>query len=168
MARPNYVCTICSEHFTRKFSAKRHNYSKHNGASEIVTFIEYMAGRTSGKYLHPSWYSRHTCFRTDHPNLESRTVADTRSSFRPQSFQQRSPLPYGSAYSTNPPAQQVQKLNELTVLLRRNASLQQAYIILEQAKSQLAEGDDRFLNDMLNHLRMLDMSQAWRADLGQS
>ena len=42
MGRPTYVCANCSEHFTRKYSAKRHNFNIHAGRSEIVPFIEYM------------------------------------------------------------------------------------------------------------------------------
>ena len=61
MGRPNYVCTICSEHFTRKYSAKRHNLTIHsNGGGEIVPFLEYLVRRSSGKYeaSDPSWYRR--------------------------------------------------------------------------------------------------------------
>jgi hypothetical protein len=61
MARPNYVCTTCSEHFTRKYSAKRHNITvHHNNGGEIVPLVEYLVGRNSGKYQasQPSWYRR--------------------------------------------------------------------------------------------------------------
>jgi hypothetical protein len=46
MDRPSYVCTVCSEHFPRKYSAKRHNHNIHNGAAEIVRLIDYLAGRS--------------------------------------------------------------------------------------------------------------------------
>jgi hypothetical protein len=61
MHRPNYVCTICSEHFTRKYSAKRHNITvHHNNGGEIVPLVEYLVRRSSGRYQpsHPSWYRR--------------------------------------------------------------------------------------------------------------
>ncbi len=61
MSRPNYVCTTCSEHFTRKYSAKRHNLTIHsNGGGEIVPLVEYLVGRNSGRYQasHPSRYRR--------------------------------------------------------------------------------------------------------------
>jgi hypothetical protein len=61
MGRPSYVCTICSEHFTRKYSAKRHNITvHHNKAGEIVPLVEYLVGRNSGKYeaSHLSWHRR--------------------------------------------------------------------------------------------------------------
>ena len=39
----NYVCTTCSEHFTRKYSAKRHNITVHHGnGGEIVPLVEYL------------------------------------------------------------------------------------------------------------------------------
>jgi hypothetical protein len=61
MGRPNYVCTTCSEHFTRKYSAKRHNLTIHsNGGGEIVPFLEYLVRRSTGQYhaSNPSWYRR--------------------------------------------------------------------------------------------------------------
>jgi hypothetical protein len=61
MGRLTYVCTTCSEHFTRKYSAKRHNITvHHNNGGEIVTLVEYLVRRSSGKYQasDPSWYRR--------------------------------------------------------------------------------------------------------------
>jgi hypothetical protein len=52
------VCATCSEHFTRKYSATRHNLTIHKGIGEIVTLLEYLVGRNSGRYRpsHPSLY----------------------------------------------------------------------------------------------------------------
>jgi len=61
MGRANYVCTTCSEHFTRKYSAKRHNITvHHNNGGEIVPLVEYLVRRSSGRYQasDPSWYRR--------------------------------------------------------------------------------------------------------------
>jgi len=59
MGRPNYVCTTCSQHFTRKYSAKRHNITvHHNHGGEIVTLVEYLVGRNSGRY-HANLQHRH-------------------------------------------------------------------------------------------------------------
>ena len=91
VGRPNYVCTVCSEHFTRKYSGKRHNFNIHSDRSEIVPYIEYMAGRSSGKYLasHPSWYRKQKGSQCDrsYPS-ENRVIADTTSSFRPETLLQ--------------------------------------------------------------------------------
>ncbi|MGC2570636.1 MAG: hypothetical protein WA364_03920 [Candidatus Nitrosopolaris sp.] len=74
MGRPNYVCATCSEHFTRKYSATRHNHNLHNGAAEIVRLIDYLAGRFSGQYKpdNPFWYKRNNPY----DNIGG-TVADT-------------------------------------------------------------------------------------------
>ncbi|MFY9796550.1 MAG: hypothetical protein WAJ93_12765, partial [Candidatus Nitrosopolaris sp.] len=60
MGRPSYVCATCSEHFTRKYSAKRHNQNIHNSMGEIVRLIDYLAGRSSGQYTpnNPFWFKR--------------------------------------------------------------------------------------------------------------
>jgi hypothetical protein len=60
MGRPNYVCTTCSEHFTRKYSAKTHNITVHDNSGDIVPLLEYLVGRSSGRYhaSDPSWYRR--------------------------------------------------------------------------------------------------------------
>jgi hypothetical protein len=60
MGRVTYACATCAEHFTRKYSATRHNLTIHHKRGEIVPLLEYLAGRTSGRYhaSHPSWYRR--------------------------------------------------------------------------------------------------------------
>jgi hypothetical protein len=66
MGRVTYVCTTCSEHFTRKYSAKRHNITvHHNNGGEIVTLLEYLVRRISGQYR-PSWYSGPTKEKSIH------------------------------------------------------------------------------------------------------
>ena len=60
MGRVTHVCATCPEHFTRRYSATRHNLTIHNGRGEIVPLLEYLVGRNSGRYRpsHPSWYRR--------------------------------------------------------------------------------------------------------------
>ena len=48
--RANYVCTLCSETFTRKPSGERHNLNLHSGMAPIVRFIDYIVGRIEGRY----------------------------------------------------------------------------------------------------------------------
>ena len=48
--KPLYVCATCSQDFTRKSNAKRHNQNIHLGKAEIVRFLEYLIGTQSGKY----------------------------------------------------------------------------------------------------------------------
>ena len=54
--KPLYTCGTCGLHFTRRINAKRHN--KNDNKADIVTFSEYVVGRTSGKYPpdNPSFY----------------------------------------------------------------------------------------------------------------
>ena len=47
MTRINWVCATCEEHFTRKYSASRHNNNLHFGNGLIVTFLDYIVGRVS-------------------------------------------------------------------------------------------------------------------------
>lgn len=45
------VCATCSQDFTRKSSAKRHNNNIHLGMGIIVRFSDYVVGRLQGKYV---------------------------------------------------------------------------------------------------------------------
>ncbi|MGB6528924.1 MAG: hypothetical protein WBF33_12525 [Candidatus Nitrosopolaris sp.] len=157
MSRPSYVCTVCSEHFTRKFSGKRHNFNTHGGRSEIVPYIQYMVGRSSGRYLanHPSWFRKQRQLQVNrrYP-FENRVIADTASYIRPETLLQPYPLP--AAYPNSQTATVQQELEELKILLGKFSSPQNAQTILELAKYNLRQGDERFLNETLEQLRTLD------------
>ncbi|MGA9150274.1 MAG: hypothetical protein WBZ36_06835 [Candidatus Nitrosopolaris sp.] len=105
MGRLTYVCATCSEHFTRKYSAKRHNQNIHKGAAQIVRLIDYLAGRSSGQYMpdNPFWYKRNNPYH----NIGSATVADSiGNTFEPRYIHEQAPL--GRRYSANsiyPPRQ---------------------------------------------------------------
>jgi hypothetical protein len=45
-----WVCTICSQSFTRNSSAKRHDSNLHEGNADYVRYIDYEIGRIQGKY----------------------------------------------------------------------------------------------------------------------
>ena len=159
MGRPTYVCATCSEHFTRKYSGKRLNFNIHAGRSEIVPFIEYMVGRSSGRYLasHPSWYRKQRQLQVIHSyQSESRAIADTASSFRPETLLQ----PYPDALPNSQTTMYQHKLEELRLLLGKFSSPQDAHKILEWANITLRQGDESFLNNKLEQLRMLDR-QGW-------
>jgi len=51
MGKALYVCARCSQDFTRKWSAERHNRDLHFGCAEIVRVLDYIIGRLSGKYV---------------------------------------------------------------------------------------------------------------------
>jgi hypothetical protein len=60
MANPNYVCTICSQTFTRKWRGTVHNTNIHAGLAKVVRLIDYIIGRSDGTYVSsdPSLYRR--------------------------------------------------------------------------------------------------------------
>ena len=77
MRRPTHVCATCSEHFTRRYSATRHNLTIHKGIGEIVPYLEYLVGRNSGRYRpsHPSLYRRGRGEKRNHNFRHADTVA---------------------------------------------------------------------------------------------
>jgi hypothetical protein len=162
MSRPSYVCTVCSQHFTRKFSANRHNTNVHNGRSEIVPYIEYMVGRSSGRYLasHPSWYRKQRQLQASRSYQSESIVADTANVFTFENLQW--PLPVNALpYSQTTTVRQL-KLEELRILLGKFSAPHDAHIILELAKFNLRQGDEGFLNERLEQFRMFDRHQGWK------
>src|SRR5215467_7592893 len=90
MGRLTYVCATCSEHFTRRYSATRHNLTIHKGIGEIVTYIEYLVARSSGKYRpsHPSLYRKRRGEKRNHNFGHATIAADSMGdTFRHRSFQ---------------------------------------------------------------------------------
>ena len=161
VSKANYVCTVCSQHFTRKYSGQRHNFNIHRGRSEIVPYIEYMVGRSSGRYVasHPSWFHKQkgSQWNWSYPS-ENHIIADTASPFRPETLLQPYPLP--AALPNSQTATVQQKLEELKLLLGKFSFPEDAHKILEWANIRLREGDESFLNNKLEQLRMLDR-QGW-------
>ncbi len=109
---------------------------------------------SSGQYppSNPLWYSKQI-----QPQFENRVVADT--PFSHETFRQcYPPLSPNAPYS---PLTAQQKLQELSSLLGKLSSPWDAHMILELIKFNLSQGNERFLDDRLEQLRMLE-SQAWR------
>ena len=50
MNSKTWVCAVCSQDFTRKYSAHRHSRDLHHGQGIIVRMIDYVIGRISGEY----------------------------------------------------------------------------------------------------------------------
>src|SRR5919202_5045989 len=48
---PLYACGTCGAHFNRRYNARRHNKTIHANKSQIVSFVEYLIGRSEGKFL---------------------------------------------------------------------------------------------------------------------
>ena len=92
IGRLTYVCATCSEDFTRKYSATRHNITIHGNRGEIVPLLDFLVGRYSGRYQasHPSWYRRREkrIHKFGHA-IVTDSMGDT---FRPRGLQQETPF----------------------------------------------------------------------------
>jgi hypothetical protein len=170
MGRPSYVCTVCSEYFTRKYSAKRHNQNLHNGAAEIVRLIDYLAGRGSGQYTpnNPFWYKR------NNHNIGSGTVADTvGNTFQPRYLPQQTPqgtsqyytsplhrsLPTmdDQNYETGLSPETKRKIDELTRLMNKYPQFHNnPNGIIRWAINGAVKDDNQFLDKKLEQLRIID------------
>src|SRR2546428_943409 len=51
MGRITWACASCAQHFTRRFTANRHNRNLHDGKGIIVRILDYIVGRTNGQFL---------------------------------------------------------------------------------------------------------------------
>lgn len=181
MGRLSYVCATCSEHFTRKYSASRHNLNIHDGGAEIVRLIDYIVGRVSGKYLatHPFWYRREQKWQThsDHTydnKFRPMTVTDS-SGDSPQHTDGRQqasqPNMYYSSHYSNAPAFQQDnqrygirlspltrlKIEEFkTLLIQYKEYFHDVNEIFKWTVSWANKGDDTYLDKNLAAVRNLD------------
>ncbi|MGA9151792.1 MAG: hypothetical protein WBZ36_14535, partial [Candidatus Nitrosopolaris sp.] len=105
-----------------------------------------------------SWYRKQRQLPVNHSyQSESRAIADTTSSFRPETLLQ----PYPDAFLNSQTTMVQHKLEELRLLLGKFSSPQDAHKVLEWANITLSQGDESFLNNKLEQLRMLDRP-GWR------
>ncbi|MFZ0553848.1 MAG: hypothetical protein WAM26_01020 [Nitrososphaeraceae archaeon] len=61
--KPRWACAMCGMYSSRKYSVKRHINNLHDGIGNIVSFIDYIAGRRNGIYFPnhiPSYLVRQT------------------------------------------------------------------------------------------------------------
>ena len=182
MGRISYVCAECSEHFTRKTSGKRHNFNIHSGRAEIVSLMEYLVGRGSGKYLpsHPSWFKRNkrnwmSSFHSGKSYPLDKVVSDSTSGQfapvfnRPQEihnydernlldfFNLRAKFRSGLLFSSVLSPNTMHLLLELETLLYKHSNYyNDPPFILQNAINQCSSGDEKFLFNMLDRLRILD------------
>lgn len=49
--KPRWACAMCGMYSSRKYSVKRHINNLHDGIGNIVSFIDYIAGRRNGVYF---------------------------------------------------------------------------------------------------------------------
>lgn len=50
-AKPRWACAMCGMYSSRKYSVRRHINNLHDGIGNIVSFIDYVAGRRQGVYF---------------------------------------------------------------------------------------------------------------------
>jgi hypothetical protein len=180
MGRLTYVCATCSEHFTRKYSATRHNLTLHDGRGEIVRLPEYLAGKSSGQYLpsHPSWYRRTQKWETPTAhnfNGEFGLADSGRDMFRPGNGLQRGPnyssneamhKTFDQPYGTKSQERRL-KIIELKTLLDK---CQSPYgdIILRKAVYESSKGDVDYLEEKLAWVRKIDKFRSRFSNTGIS
>ena len=73
-----WVCTICSQSFTRNSSAKRHDINLHEGNADYVRYIDYEIGRMQGKYYQndPALYKKKSYnYNNLNTNKQSRNIS---------------------------------------------------------------------------------------------
>src|SRR5919199_4221344 len=51
MGRITWVCATCSETFTRRYAANRHNNNLHGGKGTVVRLLDYIVGIANGGFL---------------------------------------------------------------------------------------------------------------------
>ncbi|MGA7370883.1 MAG: hypothetical protein WBX01_17310 [Nitrososphaeraceae archaeon] len=59
--KPRWACTACGMYSSRRYSVKRHIANLHDGLANIVSFVDYLAGRRQGVYWQnpiPSYIAR--------------------------------------------------------------------------------------------------------------
>lgn len=103
MGRLEYVCTTCEEHFTRRYSATRHNTTIHGNTAEIVSLLEYLVGRSSGRYRasYPFWYRKRRS--KENRFVGGAKVADSMGdSFQPTGLQREQQGQYQYQYHQRP------------------------------------------------------------------
>ena len=152
-------------------SATRHNLTIHNGRGEIVRLIEYLVGRSSGRYRtsHPFWYRRN--------NVQSRKFGSVRvadsvgDGFQHSDMLRQAPLGV-SQYSTNQklrPTADIANYQEYRTSLSQETNLKieelkrlankypQYWTIIKSAIYYATiNGDNKFLDEKLEQLRNID------------
>jgi hypothetical protein len=178
MGRITKVCATCGEHFTRKYSATRHNNNLHFGNGLIVTLLDYIVGRVSGQYLpsdtrtsknHNSlihdytlrWPSKpvsQASARNDRPYPANSNSSNNNMYENSDPFY-RYPTPNTINNADDKPANKVQdrtrKYDELRTFVANNYTAEAAEKTLEVVRGYMNLGDDRLLDEQLAFFRKL-------------
>jgi hypothetical protein len=177
MGRITWVCSTCEEHFTRKYSANRHNDNLHSGNGLIVTLLDYIVGRVSGQYLpsDPRTSKNHNPLIHDYtPRWPSKPVsqaivnnnrpypANNNNNNNNNMYENSDPSYYyptskAIGNADDKPANKLQdrkrKYDEIRTLVAKYYTAEAAEKKLAVAGWYLRQGDDRFIDELLAMLK---------------
>jgi hypothetical protein len=179
MTRINWVCATCGEHFTRKYSATRHNNNLHAGNGLIVRLLDYIVGRASGQYLpsDPRTSKNHKPLIHDYtPRWPSKPVSQAgASNDRPYPANNNDsnnmyensdpffycyPTPNTINNADDKPANKVQdriqKYDEIRTLVAKYYIPEAVENTLAVVRGYMNLGDDRLLDEQLAFFRKLE------------
>jgi hypothetical protein len=178
MGRITKVCATCGEHFTRKYSATRHNNNLHAGNGLIVTLLDYIFGRASGQYLQSDprtsknykplihdYTSRWPSKPVSQPianNNRPYPAANSNSSNKNNMYENSEPFYYNPTPNTtnnaddkpvNKVQDRIRKYDELKTFVTKYYTAEAAEKPLAVARWYLSQGDDRAMDGLLVTLR---------------
>ena len=178
MGKITWVCATCPEHFTRKYSANRHNNNLHSGNGLIVTLLDYIVGRASHQYLPndprtsknnrplihdytPRWPSKPVSLAgVSNDRAYSANNSNNNNMYENSNPSYRYQTPTTINNADDKPANKVQdrkrKYEKLRTFVTRYYTVEGAEKILSIAKWYLSIGDDRFVDEQLATLRELE------------
>ena len=188
MNSKTWVCAVCSQDFTRKYSAHRHRRDLHHGQGIIVRMIDYVIGRISGEYKP----GNPLAYRSGYKQQDSafaRSDADAKASTFPfasvahdsqGNFSKSSPHKKDYVPSQRPNTDSVQpstslisgfssKINEIEKLSRTLFPPQTAEELLTKLPLKIIENDGS--EDILDHClqvlrRDMNIMEAYRYRFG--
>jgi hypothetical protein len=177
MGRITWVCATCAEHFTRKYSASRHNDNLHFGNGLIVTLLDYIVGRASHQYLPsdprasknynpiiheytPRWLSKPVSQGIANDNRPY--PANNNNNNNNNMYENSDPFSYyptpntinnADDKPTNKAQDRIRKYDELRTLVAKYYTAEAAEKPLAFARWYLIQGDDRTMDEMLATVR---------------
>jgi hypothetical protein len=178
MGRITWVCATCPEHFTRKYSASRHNNNLHFGNGLIVTLLDYIVGRASHQYLPNDsrtsknhrplihdYTSKWPSKRVSQAGASNDRAYPTNSNNNNNNNNMYensdpfyyNPTPTAISSADAKPVDKVQdrkrKYDELRTLVSKYCNVEAAEKILAVARCYLSQGDDRSMDEILATFR---------------
>lgn len=183
MAAINWVCASCSQHFSRRYTAKRHDRNLHEGKGIIVSILDYVVGRISGQFQseNPLESRRDKQngilfgSKTGRNNFGAKEIADStsgvvsqasynniqeRASHNPSLLSQSARKTDVNVTATADPIQQIVqrklKLQEFSGLVNKYYHKHDADNIFAMCKYLVSQGKDDFIEKQLNFLLNID------------